>query len=38
LYPDVLVDGEGHDSVTGSPRTRLAERAAGWFGDHLAAR
>ena len=34
----VLVDGEGHDSVTGSPRTRLAERTAQWFGEHLAAR
>jgi pimeloyl-ACP methyl ester carboxylesterase len=31
----VLVDGAGHNDVAGSPRTRLAERAATWFAAYL---
>jgi pimeloyl-ACP methyl ester carboxylesterase len=31
----VLVDGVGHVEVAGARRTRLAERATRWFGQHL---
>jgi alpha-beta hydrolase superfamily lysophospholipase len=31
----VLVDGEGHESVGGAPKTHLAERTQQWFGTYL---
>lgn len=31
----LLVAGKGHTGVAGAPRTRLAERAVKWFGQHL---
>jgi pimeloyl-ACP methyl ester carboxylesterase len=31
----VFIEGEGHDSVPGARGTRLAERAAEWFGKYL---